>query len=209
MALTALFFRNYCCLIASWLWFQKPHGTCTCTSDMAFPWLNQWKRIAYVCLSYDIRNLYVAGGCYLFCITFCVIQRKRHEYIDLLILGWCAGCHSYGLRHSVLEQLYVGLLGMILQFHFRMADRKAPMLSPWDWRDCNIHTHISVILMFQFKPTQDIRSTQDGTDSSFQKTPYSKTSSYFYIWQAFTIWYRYKTKENKISTYYPKISIKS
>ena len=128
-------------------------------------------------------------GAICFALPFCVIQRKRHEYIDLLILGWCAGCHSYGLRHSVLEQLYVGLLGMILQFHFRMADWKAPMLSPWDWRDCNIHTHISVILMFQFKPTQDIRSTQDGIDSSFQKTPYSKTSSYFYIWQAFTIWY--------------------
>ncbi|MFH0749602.1 MAG: glycosyltransferase family 39 protein [Candidatus Gottesmanbacteria bacterium] len=67
-------------------------------------------------MTFGIVSWKIGASC--MAITLCVllIERKRHEYVDLVIMWLLVPLLILmGLRHSVLEQLYVGLVpGMIL-----------------------------------------------------------------------------------------------
>ncbi len=81
---------------------------------------------------FGIYTWQVGAICFAITLFVLVIERKRHEYIDLLILWLVVPVVILmGLRHSVLEQLYVGLIGgMILAVSIciEWLIRKAPIV---------------------------------------------------------------------------------
>ncbi len=96
-------------------------GLVTGTSGYGVSFLESMKNASLMFVSqfgmiFGIHMWQIGAICFAITLFVLGVERKRHEYIDLVIIWLLVPILILmGLRHSVLEQLYVGLVpGMIL-----------------------------------------------------------------------------------------------